>query len=209
MNNTVYGKTMENLRNWSDVRLVNNKKDYLKWTLKPGSITQNIFARDLVAIHKTKTIVTLSNQAYVGMCISGLSKIPMYEFHFCYIKSKYGNKLRLLFTDIDSLKYETKTEGVSVDFNKNKEISDFSNYSAESKYYYDSNMLVVGKMKDEIDGIDMKEFACLRPKMYSILVRDFKRSKKAKVVNKNVVAKINQNEYKDFCWIQMFKTFSE
>ena len=91
------------------MRLVNNKKDYLKWTLKPGSITQKIFARDLVAIHKTKTIVTLSNPAYVGMCIPKLSKIPMHEFHFCYIKSKYGTKLRLLFTDTESLKYETET----------------------------------------------------------------------------------------------------
>ena len=124
----------------------------------------------------------------------------MYEFYFGYIKNKYCNKLRLLFTDTDSLKYETETEGVYVDFNKNKEMSDFSNYSAKSKYHDDSNVLVVGKMKDELGGVVMKEFVCLRPNMYSILVRDSNQSKKAKVMNKNVVAKISQNECKD--WMQ-------
>ena len=63
-------------------------------------------------------------------------------------------------------------------------------------------MLVVTKIKDEMGGIVIKEFVCLRPKMYSILVRDSNQSKKAKVVNKNVVAKISQNEYEGFCWIQ-------
>ena len=123
----------------------------------------------------------------------------MYEFHFGYIKNKYGIKPRLLFTDTDILKYETETEGVYVDFNKNKEMSDFSHCSAKSKYYDDSNVLVVTKIKDEMGGIVIKEFVCLRPKMYSILVRDSNQSKKAKVVNKNVVAKISQNEYEGFC----------
>ena len=131
--------------------------------------------------------------------MSELSKIPTYEYHFGYIKNKYGNKLRLLFTDTDILKYETETEGVYVDFNKNKEMSDFSNYSTKSKYYDDSNVLVAGKMKDQMVGVVMKEIVCLRPKMYPILLRDSNQSKKAKVVNKNVVAKVSKNEYKDFC----------
>ena len=76
---------------------------------------------------------------------------------------------------------------------------DFSNYSAKSKDYDDSNVSFVGKMKDEMGGVVMKEFICLRPKIYSILVRDSNQSKKVKVVNKNVVAKISQNEYKNFC----------
>ena len=47
--------------------------------------------------------LTLSKPAYVSMCILNLSKVLMYEFHFDYIKNKYGNNSRLLFTDTDNL----------------------------------------------------------------------------------------------------------
>ena len=76
----------------------------------------------------------------------------MYEFHYDYIKNKYGNNSRLLFTDTDSLMYEIKTEDVYEDFSNDKEMFDFSNYSTKSKYYDNSNKLVVGKMKDETAG---------------------------------------------------------
>ena len=69
MNNVVYGKTMENLKNRIDIRLVNNEKDYLKWTLKPSYISRKIFDSNLVAIHKSQVTLTLSKPAYVGMCI--------------------------------------------------------------------------------------------------------------------------------------------
>ena len=68
------------------------------------------------------------------MCILELSKLPMYKFHYDYIKNKYGNKLRLLFTDTDRLVYEVETENCYDNFSKNIEIFDFSDYSAESKY---------------------------------------------------------------------------
>ena len=79
----------------------------------------------------------------------------MYEFHYDYIKNKYG---KLLFTDPNSLKYEIKTEDVFEDFSKDKEMFDFSNYSTKPKYYDNSNKLVVGKMKDETGGVAIKEF---------------------------------------------------
>ena len=64
--------------------------------------------------------------------------------HYDYIKNKYGNNARLLFTDTDSLIYEIKTEDVYEDFNSNKDVFDFSNYSTKSKYYDDSNKSVIG-----------------------------------------------------------------
>ena len=90
----------------------------------------------------------LNNLAYIGACILELSKILMYEFHYDYIKNKYGNDSRLLFTDTDSLMFEIKTEDVCEDFSNDKEMFDFSNYSTKSKYYDNSNKLVVAKMKD-------------------------------------------------------------
>ena len=73
---------MVSLRNRVNLRLVHNEKDYLKWTSKPSFVTQKIFDNDLVAIHKTKTTLTLNKQASVEMCILELSKVPMYEFHY-------------------------------------------------------------------------------------------------------------------------------
>ena len=60
MNNTVYGKTMESLRSRINVRLASNKKDYLKWTSKPSSISQKIFDNDLVTIHKSQVALKLN-----------------------------------------------------------------------------------------------------------------------------------------------------
>ena len=106
MNNTVYSKTNESLRNKIDVRLVSNKKRYLKWTSKSSYMSQKIFEDNLVAISKCKVTLTLNNPTYVRMCFLDLSKVLMYKFHYNYIENKYGNNSRLTFTDTDSLMYE-------------------------------------------------------------------------------------------------------
>ena len=79
--------------------------------------------------------------------------------------------------------YEIKTEDVYEDFCSNKEIFDFSNYSAESKDYNDSNKLVISKMKDETAGLMIEEFVGLKPNIYSFLVDENSEHKKAKSVN--------------------------
>ena len=197
MINAVYEKRMKNLRNRIDVKLASNKKDYLKWKSKPSYMSRKIFDNDLVAISKNKATLTLSKPAYIGMCILELSKVLMYEFHYDYIKNKYGNHSRLLFTDTDSLMYEIKTEDVYEDFNNDKEMLDFSNYSTKSKYYDNLEKLVVGKIKDETAGVAIEEFVGLKPKMYSYLVDDNSEHKKTKGVNRNVAATIHHNKYKD------------
>ena len=95
------------------------------------------------------------------MRILELSKVLMYEFHYNYIKNEYDNKSKLLFTDTDSLMYEIKTVDIHEDFSSNKEMFDFSNYSTKSKYYDNSNKLVIGKMKDETRGAVIEEFVGL------------------------------------------------
>ena len=121
MNNAVYGKTMENLRNSINIKLVRINKDDLKWKFKPSYMSHKIFDNDLVAIRKNKVTLTLNKPAYIGMCILELSKVLMYEFHYDYIKNKYGDNSRLLFTDTDSLMYEIETEDFYKDFGNDKE----------------------------------------------------------------------------------------
>ena len=137
---------MEALTSRVNVRLVRNKKDYLKRTSKPSYISQKIFDNDLVAIRKSKVTLTLKKPAYIWMYILDLSKVLVYEFHYDCIKDKYGNNSRLLFTDTDSLMHKTKTEDVFEDFSKDKKMFNFSNYSTKSKYYHDSNKLVIRKI---------------------------------------------------------------
>ena len=74
MNNAVYGKTMENIRNRIDVKLVSNKKT-LKWASKPSYMSSKIFDNDLVAIRKNKVTLTFNKPAFIGMCILELSKV--------------------------------------------------------------------------------------------------------------------------------------
>ena len=71
-----------------------------------------------------------------------------------------------MFTNTDSLIYEIKNEDIFEDFSKDKEIFDFGNYSAKSKYYDDSNKLVVGNMKDEKARVAIKDSIGLKPKMH-------------------------------------------
>ena len=116
MNNSVFGKTMENLHKRVDVRLVTNEKKLLKLTSKPTNVSSKIFNENLVAVHKIKETLTLNRPAYVGMCILDLSKTLMYDFHYNYIKNKFGDRAKLLFTDTDSLTYEIEAEDIYQDF---------------------------------------------------------------------------------------------
>ena len=108
-------------------------------------MSQKIFDNGLVATRKTRVALTLNKTAYVRMFILAFSKVLMYEFHYDYIKNKYGNNLSLLFTDTYSLTYEINTEDVYEDFINDKDMFDLINYSAMLKHYDDSNKLVVSK----------------------------------------------------------------
>ena len=122
MNNSVFGKTMENLRKRVDVRLVTNEKKLDKLTSKPTYVSSKIFNENLVAVHKIKETLTLNRPAYVGMCILDLSKTLMYDFHHNCIKKKYNDRAKLLFTHTDSLIYEIETVDAYKDFWTDKDI---------------------------------------------------------------------------------------
>ena len=104
MINSVYGKTMENLIKRINVRLVNNKKDFLKYTSRPTCITHNIFGKDYAAIHEIKPVFIRYKPIYFGFTVLVLSKWKMYHFHYSFIKKNFDAEL--LFIDTDSLTHE-------------------------------------------------------------------------------------------------------
>ena len=187
MNNSVYGKTMENIRKRVDVKLITDEKKLLKWTSRPTYVSCKIFNEDLVAVHKIKETLTLNRPAYVGMCILDLSKTLMYDFHYNYIKDKYGDKAKLLFTDTDSLMYEIQTDDVYKDLFSDKEKFDNSDYPEDSPFYFGDNKKVIGKFKDEAAGIPITEFVGLKSKMYSYIKDNGDGGKTAKGIKKNVI----------------------
>ena len=123
MINSVYGKTIENLQERINVRLVNNEKGFLKYTSRPTHITHKIFDKNYAAIHKIKSVLTLNKPIYVGFTVLELSKWLMYDFHYNFIKKLFD--AALLFTDTDSLTYQIKSEDVYEEFFKQKQIQSF------------------------------------------------------------------------------------
>ena len=87
MISSVYGKTMEHLQKGIDVRLVNNKKDFLKYTSRPTHITHKIFDKSDAAFHEIKRVLTLNKAIYVGFTVLELRKWLMYDFHYKFIKN--------------------------------------------------------------------------------------------------------------------------
>ena len=126
MSISVFGKTMDSLRKRISIELINNAKDYVRSISKPSFISQKIFSKNFVAIHKIKPVLTLNKPIYVGFSSLDLSKVLMYAFHYKFIKSKSDAKL--LLTDTDTLIYEIKTEDVYKDFYGNKKLFDFSDF---------------------------------------------------------------------------------
>ena len=197
MNNSVFGKTMENLRKRVDVRLVTDKEKLLKLASKPSYVSSKIFNENLVAVHKIKETLTMNRPAFVGACILDLSKTFMYDFHYNYIKYKYGDKAKLLFTDTDSLTYEIETPDAYADFFDNKDIFDNSDYNKKSPFYFDHNKKVIGKFKDEAAGIPVTEFVGLRSKMYSYTLDNKQTKRTAKGIKKNIIQNnLSHDNYK-------------
>ena len=186
MINSVWCNIMENFRKRS--RLLNNEKDFLKYTSRPTHVTHWTFDKNYAAIHEIKPVLTLNKPIYVGFTVPELSKWLMYDFHSNFIKKQFDAKL--LFTDTDSLTHEIKSEDVYEECFKNKYLFDFRNFSRNPKLYDSQNEMVVGKMKAAYRGIPIDKFVGWKSKIHSMLSVDGKESNTAKGVN--IVTEFNE-----------------
>ena len=182
MNNSVFGKTIENIRKRQNVILVDDRKLANKLSSKPNFDRATIFDENLVAVHMKKTEVYFNKPIYVGQAILDLSKTLMFDFHYNYIRKKCNNKAELLFTDTDSLMYLIQTEDfyhdIKKDINKKFDTSDYYDYHP-SGIKTGVNKKVIGKFKDEVGGNQITHFVGLRPKLYTFKVETkYKKDKK-------------------------------
>ena len=200
MNNSVFGKTMENIRNRVNIKLVDTGEQFKKLAAKPNYESRKIFNENLVSVHMKKTSLTMNKPVYLGMSILDLSKTVMFDFHYKYIKPKYGKQAKLLFTDTDSFLYEIQTEDFYKDISGDvKDRFDTSEYPEghPSGLPTGVNKKVLGMFKDEAKGKNIKEFVGLRAKLYSYKMEEGKENKKCKGIKKAVVEKsITHEDYK-------------
>ena len=110
MNNSVFGKTLENIRKHRNIKLVNNEEEYLKNVMKPNFKSGTLLRPNLMGCEMGKVRVVMNKPVYLGQAILDLSKTIMYEFHYDYMIPKYGDRLKLCYMDMDSLIYNIKTE---------------------------------------------------------------------------------------------------
>ena len=199
MNNSVFGKTMENIRRRMEIRLISNENEAKKLISKPNFEHRTIFSDNLIAVHMKKTKMYYNKPIYLGMCILDISKTLMYDFHYNYIIKRYGENAKLLFTDTDSLAYEIQTDDFYQDIKPDIDrLFDTSNYTEDhqSGIQVGVNKKRPGYFKDEVGGGQILEFAGLRSKLYAYKLKDIE-EKKCKGVKKAIVKKhIGFEDYK-------------
>ena len=190
MNNSVFGKTMENVRNHRDIKIVttDNRRSIL--ASEPNYHSTKYISKDLLIMEMKKVEVKMNKPIYLGQVILDISKILMYKFWYDYIKPKYGDKTRLCYMDTDSFVMDIKTDDFYKDINNDVDKwFDTSNYDKNDNRPLEigKNKKVIGKFKDELGGKIMTEFCALRAKAYAYKLDDDTEMKKAKGTKKCIV----------------------
>jgi hypothetical protein len=199
MNNSIYGKTCENLTKRTDIKLVTSKETCEKLINKPHCRRFQVFTPELAAVELQKIKCLINKPTYVGFAVLELSKLHMYKFHYDRMRVWYPT-CELLFTDTDSLVYQIFTDDLYADLAASRrEHFDFSGYPETHSLYGCENKMVMGKMKDESGGEIITEFVGLRPKMYSyttlIASGSVKEAKRAKGIQRSAVADLRHSDY--------------
>ena len=188
MNNSVFGKTMENIRKHREIKLVTTDKKRSKLVSEPNYHTINLISEDLSIIEMKKTKVKMTKPIYLGLSILEISKTLMYEFWYDYMKPKYANNVKLCYMDTDSFIMNIKTSDCYKDISNDVENRfDTSNYEVNRLLPTGKNKKIIGLMKDELGGKIITEF----------VTDDGKEDKKAKGTKKCIIKKmIKFNDYK-------------
>ena len=199
MNNSIFGKSIQNQRNQINMKLCLNEKQARKWLIKPNYQTFTILDESKALIQLQKQKVKLNRPLYLGFACLEIAKYWMYTRYYNWYKKFYGDDVTLAYTDTDSLLVVVKTEDFYTDLKDNfSHIMDFSNYPKDHFLYSKKNEKVFGKFKDEFPGLVLEEFIGLKPKLYSMLYNEGKFRNTAKGVQTAVIRKcINHDHYRD------------
>lgn len=187
MNNSVFGKSLENVRKYKNIQLVNSTKALKKISRKPNITHVKIINEGVVIFSLKQPNIVLSRPVFTGSTVLSLSKLVVYDFHYNVIMKKYGKeKAKLLMTDTDSLKYIISTDDIMKDMLEFQDYLDTSNFPKDHFLYSEKNKGVVGKFKFEEGHKLITHFTGLRSKLYCYICEGIE-CKKAKGVSRNYV----------------------
>lgn len=198
MNNAIFGKTLENKRKHKTIKLVTDPKKLQKLVQTPNFRTSVIINENIVAVFMKKTSVKMDRPLYVGMSILDISKTHMYDFHYNKMVAYYGrDNIGIAYMDTDAFIYWILTKDMYLDLRTfvHKDEFDFSDYPKNHPNYdNDRNRKVLGKFKDETNGILLREIVALMSKLYSLKLEKEENNviKKAKGI-KSLYLKKNLN----------------
>ncbi|CAH1106041.1 unnamed protein product [Psylliodes chrysocephalus] len=166
MNNAVFGKTMENIRKRVNIRLLtewSGRYGDEAYISKPEFKNCAIFNENLVAVELRKLQVYLNKPIYVGQAILDLAKTTIYDFHYGYMISAFGDNGSVLYTDTDSLIYEIRNQDPYEIIKRDCYTHfDTSDYPSNNIYNIPLvNKKVLGMMKDENNGVPMTDYVGL------------------------------------------------
>jgi len=188
--NSIYGKTIENLRLHKNVRLITDKKPLIRAAAKTTFLSFKIFHENLIAINQRKVKITLNKPIAIGFSVLDISKLIMYNFHYRVMMPYYTQeRMRLCFTDTDSFLYEIITKDLYADIANKIELFDTSNYPRDHPLFSMIRNKRLGCFKDETGGVPIQEWCGLRAKMYSFITSTLHEHKRAKGIKKCIVEK--------------------
>ena len=203
-NNSLFGKTMENVRKRIDYRLCNTPEKFMAYTSKPLFLSATRFSEDLVGVELLKGTVELDKPVFIGQAVLDLSKLIMYRLRYeklVHYEQKFGGSIKVVAGDTDSFFLEV--QGISLTEQllpamKNDGLLDSSNYPRENPLYSSVGKAELGRIKDECAGTPIMDAIFLRPKCYSLLLDGGKDHKRAKGVQRAVLRKdISHQDYVD------------
>ena len=204
MNNAVFGKCMENVRDRIEIKTAFDAKYLQKYVSKPNFHSSKVLVDDKMVLMKlNKKTVQLNKPIYAGFSILELSKYHMYDFHYNTMKPRYNENIELMMTDTDSLVYLIQTEDFYKDMYEMRDYFDLSEYSKSNPIYDETNKKAIGKFKDETGDKIIRTFVGVRSKVYAIETEDpinkkLNETKKLKGIPKMIVKKqMTLNHYRE------------
>ena len=168
MSNAIFGKSMENVLNRSNIKLINNNPEkLLKLIKQPNFQNANEISNRLCIVESRLIKTVFSKPIYMGAVILETSKLHMYEFWYDHLKVKYNNKIQLIYSDTDSFEIEVETDDIYKDMYEDRHLYDFSEYLTNHPNFNLTNKKVYGIFKDDLNSKIITEFIADKPKMYS------------------------------------------
>ena len=154
LNNAVFGKTMADKRKHLDFEIVSDERRFMKCVNNPSFKHSHIKNENLVGVEKQKPKLKFDKPIFIGMSILDLSKQHMYKFYYDVMKPKYGDNIRMVYTDTDSFVFHTRTDDIYQDLQEINDEMDFSGYDKNHKCYDATNKKVLGWVNSRMKWVE-------------------------------------------------------